>query len=257
MKRLLLVEGLPGTGKTTTTQRLSEHFTSKDEKVITLFEGDGQMPCDFYETAGIPADEFDAFRAQHPETTDDLWGIALRTTNYVYLRLDRCSGFIADVFRKWDMGDERNRQVRVDQYISCALERLDHWVASNIDNENTAIIDSGFLQNPINELLFRGASNDEVCAFVQSVAQKLGPLNPMCVYLRRESAQAAIAFAKQAKGAAWSARVDLMLKELGCPNLFERRFELENKLLPCIPHTICQVVGCDWADVDRQIQRLF
>lgn len=257
MKQLILVEGLPGTGKTTTTQRLSEHFASKGEKVTTLFEGDEQIPCDFYETAGIPVEVFDAFRAQHPEAADNCWGITLRTKNYVFLRLDRCTAFIADAFRKWDMGDELNREISVAQYMPCALERVDNWVASNLDNANIVIIDSGFLQNPINEMLFRMASDDEVCSFIQDIAKKLMPLNPMCFYLKRESAEIAIEFAKQAKGQGWSNRVDNMLEEAGCPNLFEHRFGLELSLLPCIPHTVCFVTGNDWGEVDRQIQKLF
>ena len=177
--------------------------------------------------------------------------------NYVYLRLDKCSDFIAKAFRKWDMGDELNQQVSVAQYIPCALERIDHWVAANLDTKNIVIIDSGFLQNPINELLFRMASDNDVCSFIRNIAEKLRPLNPMCFYLKRESAEAAISFAKQAKGLDWSARVDAMLKEVGCPNLFAHRFDLELNLLPCIPHTICSVSESDWADVGRQIQQLF
>ena len=124
------------------------------------------------------------------------------------------------------MGDELNQKVSVEQYMPCALERIDHWAASNLDNENTVIIDSGFLQNPINELLFRGASEAQVVSFIQDIAKKLMPLNPMCFYLKRESAETAIAFAKQAKGPDWAARVDAMLQEAGCSNLFEHRLNL-------------------------------
>lgn len=47
MKQLIFIEGLPGTGKTATTQKLSEYFSSKGQKVITLFEGDERIPSDF------------------------------------------------------------------------------------------------------------------------------------------------------------------------------------------------------------------
>lgn len=257
MKQLILVEGLPGTGKTTATQRITEHLASKGINAAPLLEGDSEIPCDFYETAGVPIEEFETFCASHPEVADNLSGISLRTMNYVYLRLDRCSEFVADTFRKWDMGDELNQQVSVAQYIPCALERIDHWVAANLDNENTVIIDSGFLQNPINELLFRGAYDAQVCSFIQNIAERFMPLHPMCFYLKRESAKIAIDFAKQAKGPDWAARVDTMLQEAGCSDLFEHRFELELKLLPSLSHIICSILGEDWSDMDRNIEKYF
>lgn len=256
MKQLIFIEGLPGTGKTATTQKLSEYFSSKGQKVITLFEGDERIPSDFYEMAGIPADEFNTFCTRYPQAADELGDIPLRTKNYVYLRLDRCSGFIDETFRKWDMGDELNQQVSVEQYISCALERIVQWTACNIENENIVIIDSGFLQNPVNELLFRKASDDVILSFIQQMAEIVRPLNPICFYLKRENAETAISFAKQIKGPDWISHIDAMLSNTGCPNLFEHRFNLELQLLSCIRHIICSVCGYDWTDIDRKIALL-
>lgn len=73
-----------------------------------------------------------------------------------------------------------NQQVSVEQYISCALERIVQWTACNIENENIVIIDSGFLQNPVNELLFRKASDDVILSFIQQMAEIVRPLNPIC-----------------------------------------------------------------------------
>jgi len=257
MKRLILVEGLPGTGKTTMTQRIAQRLAAKGEAVTALYEGDERIPCDFYEMAGIPLGEFEAFRAEHLNVEDARWVISLRTASYVYLRLDRCADFAADAFRKWDMGDERNLQASVAHYVPCALERLDAWVDSYKDSGETVVIDSGFLQNPINELLFRGASDDEACSFVQGILHRFGPLHPVCVYLQRESAEAAVSFAKQAKGSDWASRVEALLAELNCPDLFARRYALEQKLLPLLPHILCPVRGADWSGADREIERLF
>ena len=256
MKRLILVEGLPGTGKTTATAQLRDLLCAKGEPVVALFEGDDGIPCDFYEMAGIPAAEFDRFRALHPDAAEADWAICLRTENYVYLRLDRCRDFVAARFRKWDMGDERNRQVPVSHYIPCALERLDHWVEAQKASEETCIIDSGFLQNPINELLFRGASDEEVRAFILGMLERIALLHPLCVYLKRESAQIAMAFARQAKGEGWASRVDAMLEEWGCPTFFEHRFALELGLLPSIPHILCAINGDDWTDFTTKAELL-
>ena len=255
MKQLILLEGLPGTGKTTATRTLFDCLSPIREDAFAFFEGDERIPCDFYEMAGIPAKEFDSFHDLHSGIAKELLAVSMRTANYVYLRLDRCSEFIASTFRKWDMGDEHNQQVDVLHYVACALERLDYWVSLNACNESTVIIDSGFLQNPINELLFRGASDEVVRSFMQETMKRVKFFNPFCFYLRRESAEAAMSFARQAKGDAWSAGIDALLEMPGCANFFERRFKLELDLLPFMPHIICSVQGNDWTDFERQAER--
>jgi hypothetical protein len=113
------------------------------------------------------------------------------------------------------------------------------------------------LQNPINELLFRKATDDEVVLFIKCIAKIVMKLNPICFYLKRDSAEAAALFAKQVKGSDWSARIDNILQAIGCPNLFEHRFKLELSLLHCIPYTVCFIDGNDWSEVEKQIQIMF
>ena len=257
MKQLILVEGLPGTGKTTITRKISEHLISKGEKVTALFEGDDRIPCEFYETAGVPIDAFEEFYQQYPETPDNHYEIMFRTANYVFLKLNKSSDMISKTFRKWDMGDEHNQFMTASQYISCALERLDYWAALNIDHREIMVIDSGFLQNPINELLFRKASDQQIFSFIQAVIERFKPLNPFCFYLKRENADAAISFAKRIKGSDWASRVESFLIQFGCPNFFNHRFEIELLMLPFIPHTICSVRDDDWSDAESKIDSIF
>lgn len=257
MKRLILVEGLPGTGKTTISRWLSDILVKKGEEVILLNEGDERIPCDFYETAGIPKDEFELLCINNPSTQAFLRENTLMTANYAFLRIDKCPDPIGEKIKRWDMGDEYNRQVTVAEYIPCALERLQYWVNANIQHQQIVVMDSGYLQNPINELLFRRASNEEVCVFINAITSMLKLLNPICIYLRRNNADEAIAFAKKVKGADWAARIDKLLNQCGFENTFRQRFELELALLPHVEHIICHINGDDWAEAKKMIQDLF
>lgn len=246
MKRLIFVEGLPGTGKTTLSRWLSGLLKERGENVLLLPEGDERIPLDFYETAGVPIAVFETYRDKAP------FYIAGQTQNYVYVRMDKCPGPAADLVRPWDMGDECNMSISVPAYVHCALERLADWASGQQGTDQTVIIDSGFLQNPVNELLFRKATDAQVRSFIGQIHTLCGPLHPVCVYLQRESAAAAIAFAKKAKGEGWANRVDAMLKKSGCENLFEHRFDLELKLLEGIAHVKCPVRGDDWTQAKEK-----
>ena len=257
LNRLILVEGLPGTGKTTISKWLSDLFAEKGEATVLLTEGDERIPCDFYNTAGIPKSDFESLFSNSPSERDRLMDIALQTKNYIFLRIDKCPAHIARKIKRWDIGDGNNQAVTAADYMPCVLERLQYWVKANLDNSEIVIIDSGFLQNPINELLFRHASNDQVRELISAIADLLKPLNPICVYLRRGNAEQAIDFAKMVKGKGWEDRVDKLLKQTNCEDLFLQRFELELELLPKVENLICHVYDDDWNEAKKLIQNYF
>jgi len=155
------------------------------------------------------------------------------------------------------MGEESNQFITVTEYIPCALERLEHWFKSHASSTETVIIDSGYLQNPINELLFRNATANEVRDFISAISDTLKPLNPVCIYLRRDNAEQAIAFAKKAKGQGWADRVDKLLQQAGCEDLFQRRFEIELELLKNIDHLDCYVCDDNWDLAKNKIRDYF
>ena len=196
--RLILVEGLPGTGKTTISAWIYRRLKRKGVPARVLLEDDPDMPGDWI----IDAD----------------------------------------------------RHMPVQEYAHRMLKLWQQW-AGNYTGEGVLILDCAFLQNPLNEMMFRGASDAQAGAYVRAVAAILQTLNPVCVYLRRESPEASIAFAKAAKGAGWSSRVDKALAELGCPDLFERRYDLEFALLSTMDHVLCEVNGSDWRGAKKRIGR--
>ena len=257
MKNLILIEGLPGTGKTTISKWLSDFLIKQGESVILLNEGDERIPCDFYETAGMPRNEFELLCSSNPSEQKLLFEMAIRTKSYVFLRIEKCPSHIAEKIKRWDIGDGSNQAVTAADYIPCALERLQHWVNANAEGTETIIMESGYLQNPINELLFRHATSDEVRRFINAITEVIKPLNPVCIYLQRDTAEQAIEFAKSVKGTGWAERVDGLLKQSGCEDLFQRRFQLEFELLKNIKNVTCHVHGNNWDDAKNVIRNYF
>ena len=74
--QLIMIEGLPGTGKTTIAKWLNEYLDSQGIVAFLLLEGNKDIPCDFYEMAGIPNNDFKSLFADMPETFEKQIGRA-------------------------------------------------------------------------------------------------------------------------------------------------------------------------------------
>ena len=232
---------------------LADLLAERGENIVLMQEGDERIPCDFCFTAGIPKNIFETLCDEHNFNKGVLYKIALTTENYVYIRIDKCDENVAEIIKKYDMGEETNQFISVADYAACFIERLKHWVDSHIGNDDIVVMENGYLQGPINEMFFRGASDDEVRNFIGDITKHMLPLNPICIYLRRESADAAINFAKKAKGKEWAEAIENMLKQKEWENFFGRRFDLEHEMLKNIEHLDCFVDGYNWDDAKEKI----
>ena len=243
--KLILVEGLPGTGKTTLSEHMYKLFTAQGIQAELLLEGNVNIPSNFFNIAGIPNGDFADSTSKIPHTAE--------TDNYIFVNLEDCAEQISTQLQRYDIGNEFNPFISAQEYARCTLEWWNHW--ATIAKESVLIMDSAFLQCPINEMIFRKASDSEVIAYICAIADIIKPLNPVCVYLRRESAEIAIEFAKTVKGEHWAKGIE-GLADLGCPDLFERRFALENTLLSSMSNIVCHIDGYDWSDAESKIQNL-
>ena len=78
MNRLILVEGLPGTGKTTISQWIHDLLWANMESAELLLENDERMPSNFSDMAGVLKDVFYSLFSNRLATIDK------RTENFIY-----------------------------------------------------------------------------------------------------------------------------------------------------------------------------
>jgi len=244
--KLVFVEGLPGTGKTTLSKQIYMILTEQGVHAELLLEDNEKIPCNFRDIAGIPRNLNIDISVNKSLVTE--------TENYFYVNIGNCDKERATQLRQYDMGDEFTKYVSVQEFVQCTLEWWQYWVKLNI-KDSILVLDSAFMQCPINEMILRGASDADVVTYIKRIAKIVKPYNPVCIYLRRESAKKAIDFAKSVKGEAWAKGID-GLADVGCPDLFERRFALENILLSEVTSIVCTVVDFDWSDAEAKIKSI-
>jgi hypothetical protein len=171
------------------------------------------------------------------------------------VNLGHCANETANQLQRYNIGDEFNKFITAQEYARCTLEKWHNW-ANNYIKKSVIILDSAYMQNPINEMIFRKATDSEVETYIKSISEILKQFNPICVYLRRENAKTSIDFAKAVKGEQWAKGID-GLADIGCADLFERRFVLENKLLSLMPNIVCNINNYDWSEIESKISVLW
>ena len=81
MNRVILLEGLPGTGKTTNSYRIFEQLVRNGRDVRWLHEVSQPHPTLFFSESCLTKEEYRLFMEKYPETADMLGSIAeLRAT---------------------------------------------------------------------------------------------------------------------------------------------------------------------------------
>jgi len=190
--RLLLLEGLPGSGKTTYAKRIADTLKRSGLSVRQFNEGE-LNPFDLGYCALMDAPTF----KRHLEHYDEIKEAILANTmkqgdNHViaYTKVRRPS--LSDSFYKDFAAHEVSRLKSPDAIKETYLA---HWRAfAATDDENTVFIYGGaFFQNHIDALLLRyDLDQNAIRRYFHDLIESLRPLDPLILYIRQENPKTTI-----------------------------------------------------------------
>jgi len=219
-RKLILIEGLPDTDKTSLSNRIFQHFNNHN-KPAALLQATDKTSGNLSGIAGVPHNAFFGL-------LNNIQCIA-KTKNYIFADLvsDNHNEEIKALLQQYHLGDASNTSISARGYAKTTLEWWQHWASQNADKP-AIIMERAFLQNPINQMLCRKASDADIESYIRAIVDILKHFDPLCIYLRRPNGEV--------------------------PTSFARQHELEQSLLPLIDHIVCDVDGHDWSDVDAKLQ---
>jgi hypothetical protein len=182
--RLILIEGIPGSGKTTTAARLRDYLTDKGIKVKLYSEGDPH-PADIAWNAYIPLEEYVELIDKTPEHKDSIKNCTTFEKEYALvaytkLGLDSKDNELLEYFEAHEVYDGR---VPLDTFKNLHLNRWKQFGFS-VEEDLTVIFECAFLQNHVNELM--GAHDkglDYIINYMQELITAVKDLNPKLIYL--------------------------------------------------------------------------
>jgi len=205
--RLILLEGLPSTGKTTNARFIHIQLERNHINAEWIHEVAMPHPVLFFDEVGMTYDEYDQFIKVYPEAADILNNIAVFKKSTVGIHLPEI---------QWKYKDEIGENVyqallKFDvwnfplyQYKKFALEKWTHFTEKALKNQDKVyIIDSAIFQFQIFSFLFQNRPYEELQSFIDQITDIIQPLNPCLLYFYRENTEATIDYLENDRGPAY------------------------------------------------------
>ncbi|MCU0523163.1 MAG: hypothetical protein MUF84_21065 [Anaerolineae bacterium] len=195
--RLVIVEGIPGSGKTTTASFVKDFLDEQDVPNQLYREGDLDHPADFESVAHFSRPEFDSFLADHASYRRLLEQNASgdgedRFVPYRKLRMESGQAapdpLIADLAKR-DVYETPSAST----YCRLAATRWRRFTDEARRVEEVTILETCFLQNPLTVLLGKhNTPMSQALDHIREISNTIQPLHPALIYLRQRDTRATL-----------------------------------------------------------------
>ncbi len=270
MMKLVLVEGIPGSGKSTTARFVCDWLENHGQRPVLFLEGDWDHPADFESVACLDEREYAALQAQFPKQAAFLAEHAWREEDawfFNYRRLEHeHAGQVPDAlfaalahFEIYDLPAEKHQRL--------LLKRWRNFTARAVTEELFYVFECCFLQNPLTTLLARhNLPTKTVYQHVFTLAEIVAPLQPRLIYLAQTDVRATLETIRQQRPQEWADFVTWYLTGQaygkrhglggwgGVTDFYAARQALELEFLQTLP--IDSLILSDSADWNERYRRL-
>lgn len=250
--RLILVEGIPGSGKTTIAYKIKEAMDSKGIKARLFNEGDSH-PADLAWSACLTLEEYENILKENPDMADKIKENTRIEDDYAIvaytkLGLPMKSKGLIEFFEGKELYDGKSS---VDTFKELHLKRWRAFAESVKDDECINIFECAYLQNHVNELMSRNdQSFDDIESYMVELIDTVKELNPKLVYLTQPDIKETIRRVAEERvspdKSKWDDWIDLVIKYVeaspygqakeykgydGCIKFIEDRKKIEEKII--------------------------
>ncbi len=185
--KLVIVEGIPGSGKSTTARFVAGWLAARGLSPRLHLEGDLDHPADYESVARLTREEFARLLQEHASERALLEQRAMLHGDDVligYRKLQNELGerLPADLFTA--LARHEIYEQPLETYCRLAAAHWQEFAGRALAGSQPYVFECCFLQNPLCVLLARdNRPFEETRRYILDVAQNLEPLDPLIVYL--------------------------------------------------------------------------
>lgn len=206
--KLILIEGLPGFGKSTTAQLVHEVLTEMNVHSQLFLEGNLDHPADYDGVACFTLSEYEELRSTYAKCSDLLINRTAIQGDHCFLEyrklINEYGSSIPDelisAITKNDI-----YELPLDQNRRLITERWKQFTERVMHNTDTYIFDCCFIQNPITVgMIKNNAIKEDVISYVIELATIVEKMNPLLIYVEQNDLDFSFQKAVQERPKEWS-----------------------------------------------------
>lgn len=185
--KLLLIEGIPGSGKSTLTNRIHTYYKDMDVNMKAYNEGD-LHPVDFAWCGYLTIDEYNKLLKKYYEYKEEIIKNAFvddQKAIIAYLDLKNVSDELIDYLESKEIYDG---MVTADRFKEIHIDIYNQFSQKAAENDITYLFECVALQNQVNELLLINNKSEEfISEYIQKLMKTVEPINPLLIYLQQNN----------------------------------------------------------------------
>ncbi|MGG4217154.1 hypothetical protein ABEW32_02855 [Paenibacillus jamilae] len=206
--KLVIVEGIPGSGKSTLSQYIQDTLNTHRIESELFLEGNLRHPADYESVACVPNEELNRLRSSYADVFHDIDPFVSLSGNESLIAYalaqqsaqNEIPSSLYEEIRRYEIYDG----IPVEKYCELVVQRWSSFAKDQREKEKLVILECCFLQNPGCALLARhDAGNDRFVQHVLQIAEQIQDLNPILFYLKQPSVRETIERVKTMRSQEW------------------------------------------------------
>ena len=185
MTKLILVEGVPGSGKSTIAENIAQRFRSRGRFVDLYPEGPGH-PVDLGWNACFPIPQYNEFLKTNSRFRSEIESIAVINGEYVIVPVSEILTSDESLFKQWLAFECYTGHARISNDV-CLRLLCNRWkkFGEQMMNATTlSIFDAAFFQSQMLRLLLWSNSDEQIIiSQLKQLAETVTCLSPVLLYL--------------------------------------------------------------------------
>ncbi|HFJ9468629.1 hypothetical protein ACFLKZ_01050 [Bacillus paranthracis] len=206
--KLIIVEGLPGFGKSTTAKLINEILSQNKIEVELFLEGNLNHPADYDGVSCFNKFEFDRLVSNSGDFKEVLLKRVLKKGSNYLLPYRKIKNEFGDQFSDELCNDiSRNDiyELPFDKNVELIADKWNDFAEIALEDDKVYIFECCFIQNPLTIGMIKyGEQKEKIINYVMKVAKIIENLNPMLFYVEQDNLELSFRKALKERTPEWS-----------------------------------------------------